>query len=280
MPIDGFTVAAQVVNFVILVALLTRFLYRPLRRVVAEREAKVAGLLEDAAQRAADADERAARLDAAERELGVRRRKALDELAEEIERTRGALIDSAREEVARREREWHASLERRRVEILDRVARTAVSHLAEALRSALADLADTELEERAVAAFLARFDALEDAEIAAIGRASLRSGATVCSARALSAPLRETLRQRLEDRFGAALELRFEVDERLLCGLDLQADGRRLAWNAEQYVLDLEEELRRHLADDVDDRSLRPSNPAEAPAEIAESGAVETPRGR
>lgn len=272
MPIDWFTVAAQAVNFVILVALLTRFLYQPLRRVVGEREAKVAALLDDAARRAAEADARAQRLDAAERELGNRRRQALDDLAEEVGREREALLEAARAEVGRREREWHGSLERRQAEILDRVARTAVSHLAEALRAALADIADTELEERAVAAFLARFDALGGDELEAIGAAVRRSGATVRSARELAAPLRATLRERLEGRWGHDLTLHFEVEPRLLCGLALEADGRRLTWNAEQYVLDLEEELRRHLdeGDDVE-AARRPAATAGAEAPTAEA---------
>ena len=248
MPIDWFTVAAQAVNFVILVALLTRFLYRPLTRVINEREARVGELLDDATRRTVEADERTQRLEEEERALTTRRREALDVLEREIATERMALLDRAREEVARRERDWQAALERRRAEILDRVAGAAVSHLAEALRTALADLTDAELEARAAAVFLARFGALDDGELAALGEEVSRAGAVVRTARPLAPALHEEIRRRLEGRFGPNLTLRFEVDTGLICGLDLRAGGRRLAWNAEQYVTELEDELRRQLA--------------------------------
>jgi F-type H+-transporting ATPase subunit b len=48
MFIDWFTVGAQVLNFVILVWLLKRFLYRPILNAVDARETRIAGELADA----------------------------------------------------------------------------------------------------------------------------------------------------------------------------------------------------------------------------------------
>jgi F-type H+-transporting ATPase subunit b len=266
LPIDWFTVAAQAVNFVILVALLTRFLYRPLTRVIAEREAKIGALLDDAARRTAEADERARRLEQEEHALAARRRESLDALEREVETERSELLDRAREEVERRERDWRAALERRRAEILDRVARAAVSHLAEALRAALADLTDAELEARAAAAFLARFAALDDGELAAFADEIARAGAVVRSSRPLAPPLREEIERRLADRFGPDLGLSFEVDPALVCGLELRSGGRRLAWTAAHYVAELEDELRRQLAAEEPEAAgeRRPATPAAA----------------
>jgi F-type H+-transporting ATPase subunit b len=274
LPIDWFTVAAQAVNFVILVALLTRFLYRPLTRVIAERDARVSELLDDAARRAAEADERARRLEEEERGLAVRRRDAFEALEEEIESQRAELLERAREGVARREREWHEALGRRRGEILDGVASSAVSHLADALRAALDDLAGAELDERLVAAFLARFDALDDRELAAFVDDIGRSDALVRSAHPLGVPLRDEILRRLERRLGRELALRFEVDVQLVCGIDLSVGGWRLAWNAEQYVADLEDELRRHLVAEPPGTAFE-SERSEVPATSAAGGESE-----
>ena len=48
MEIDWFTVIAQVINFLILVWLLKRFLYKPVLNAIAEREKKIAAQLSDA----------------------------------------------------------------------------------------------------------------------------------------------------------------------------------------------------------------------------------------
>ena len=50
MPIYWFTVAAQAVNFLILLALLRRFLYRPVLEAMDRREARIAERLQEAAE--------------------------------------------------------------------------------------------------------------------------------------------------------------------------------------------------------------------------------------
>ncbi len=55
MLIDGFTVAAQVLNFLILVWLMRRFLYQPVLDAIAAREQKIAAELADAATTRAEA---------------------------------------------------------------------------------------------------------------------------------------------------------------------------------------------------------------------------------
>ena len=55
MEINWFTVIAQIVNFLILVWLLKRFLYQPVLKAIDERQKKVASRLEDAAQSKAEA---------------------------------------------------------------------------------------------------------------------------------------------------------------------------------------------------------------------------------
>ena len=48
MPIDWFTVIAQIINFLILVWLLKRFLYRPILDGIDAREHKIASVLSNA----------------------------------------------------------------------------------------------------------------------------------------------------------------------------------------------------------------------------------------
>ena len=55
MLIDWFTVGAQVLNFVVLVWLMKRFLYRPILDAIDAREKRVAAELADADARRAEA---------------------------------------------------------------------------------------------------------------------------------------------------------------------------------------------------------------------------------
>ena len=53
--IDWFTVSAQIINFLILVFLLKRFLYGPVIRAMDKREEAIAGRLKDAGQKQEEA---------------------------------------------------------------------------------------------------------------------------------------------------------------------------------------------------------------------------------
>ena len=55
MEVDWFTVIAQILNFLVLVWLLKRFLYKPVLNAIDEREKKIASELEDAAIHKAEA---------------------------------------------------------------------------------------------------------------------------------------------------------------------------------------------------------------------------------
>ena len=55
MPIDWFTVVAQAINFLILVWLLKRFLYKPILHAIDEREKGIAAQLAEAEAKKAEA---------------------------------------------------------------------------------------------------------------------------------------------------------------------------------------------------------------------------------
>ena len=69
MLIDWFTVGAQALNFIILVWLLKRFLYKPILNAVDAREKRIAAELADADAKKAEAQKRARRVPTEERDL-------------------------------------------------------------------------------------------------------------------------------------------------------------------------------------------------------------------
>ena len=113
MSVNWFTVAAQVVNFLILVWLLHRFLYGPIVAAMDRREQRIAERLQDA-QRKSDAA--AAEADAYRRqreELNAERDRLLAEARLEAETLRSTLIEAARAEMARRSNRTGAAILKR-----------------------------------------------------------------------------------------------------------------------------------------------------------------------
>ena len=98
MPIDWFTVVAQAINFLILVWLLKRFLYKPILHAIDEREKGIATQLAEAEAKKAEAqkerDDFQHKNEAFDQERAALLKKATDEANAERQR----LLDEARKD--------------------------------------------------------------------------------------------------------------------------------------------------------------------------------------
>ncbi|GAA0757387.1 F0F1 ATP synthase subunit B [Ideonella azotifigens] len=238
MLIDWFTVGAQALNFVILVALLKRFLYQPVLDAVDAREAQIAKQLADAkaiAQQAqAQQDSFAQKSAAFERE----RAELLAQARREADAEQARLIAAARQAAdalsARRLDALHEQAATLEAELRDGASREvfAIS------RKVLAELASAELEALATRAFMQRLQALDAADRQALAAALAVPTAAprLSSAFALPAAQRAEIQAALTETFGAVTALQFVVAPDLVCGLELVAGGQKLAWSIAQHL--------------------------------------------
>src|SRR5487761_2554109 len=96
MLVDWFTVGAQALNFIILVWLLKRFLYKPILDAVDTRERRIAAELADAAAKMAEAQSRREEFGRKNAELEQQRAALLRSAAAEAESERARLPAGAR----------------------------------------------------------------------------------------------------------------------------------------------------------------------------------------
>lgn len=91
----------QVVNFFILLAVLTRFFYRPLQQAMKRQEEKITARLREAEERAQKADSERAQLVEATQHLQAEAETVLTNAKVEAARTREQVIEKARQEADR-----------------------------------------------------------------------------------------------------------------------------------------------------------------------------------
>lgn len=241
MAIDWFTVGAQVVNFLVLVYLLKRFLYGPIVRAMERREQAIAARLDDAESRV-QAATREKELYTARREELERERDALMEAAREDSRQeRTRTLAALREEIAGKRSEWQAQLQREQQALLKNVRRALSEHIAGATQRILSDLANADLEHEALKRFVMQLGELSDKQ-----RRSLidhtddtPTEVTLTTAFKLDGRQRKHLAAELRELLAADVEVRFEQSPELVCGIALDAAGRRLSWSVESYLEDL-----------------------------------------
>jgi F-type H+-transporting ATPase subunit b len=244
MQIDLFTLAAQIVNFLILVFLLRLLLYKRIIRAMDERERRIASDIEDAKIKREDAEREAEAYREKKRGLDEERELIISRAEEEAEKRRRELMDESREEVEESRAQWYRALEDQRQDFLAELRGRAAERIMGTARTVLRDLADEELERCIVRVFLRRLDGLPGEETDALREAlSEDEPVTVSSAFPVDDELRaevaETLRRKLRD----DLSVRFERSEDMIGGVVLETEGKSVGWSIDSYMDTLQEDL-------------------------------------
>lgn len=245
MQIDWITVVAQIVNFLILVWLLKHFLYGPITRAMEERQQRIAEQMEEAREREQQAEEEAREHRQKRQELEERRDELIRQAREIADQRRQELIDQAREEVEAIEQRWHESLRDERDAFIRQLRRRMGEELCTVARRALHDLANRELQEQMVDVFVQHIN-----EIDQEGRQDLRDalggaerGAVVTAAFDLSSDQQRRLTAAMHELLGRDAAVSFRQNEDLLCGIELNVGGVKVAWSLDSYLNALEESV-------------------------------------
>lgn len=101
MSFDWVTFAFQVVNVLILLAILRHFLFRPVARIIADRQAAIAQTLGEAEAAKTQAAKAGADAQAEARKTAAARRDALDKARAEAEAQSDAILAAARDKAAK-----------------------------------------------------------------------------------------------------------------------------------------------------------------------------------
>jgi F-type H+-transporting ATPase subunit b len=253
MQLDWLTVIAQMVNFLVLVALLKRFLYGPIIRVMEQRQEHIAGRLQEAQERLTAAEQQAALYQANLEELQRTRDSILVKAREEAELQRQSLLEQARQEVGQLQERWHDALRQEQETFLRELRQHAGTQVCAVARRALMDLAGADLEGGMLDAFIERLQELDAEARLKLAEAvqTATPGVVIRSAFALPSDRRQQMLVAVQNGIAASAEVHFAIDPELICGLELEVPGSKLAWNLTQYLDNLEEYFAGIMAQEI-----------------------------
>lgn len=219
MEFNGTTFVLEIINFLVLVWLLRRLLYKPVTAAIARRQAGIEEIRAEAGRRFADAETLKAqyenRMADWEKEKAQARQQLLQEL--EAERTRlTAALNAALDD----ERERRRAAEQRRA--LDERRGLEAQARAESLRFAarlLSRLSSAELEDGIRRLLQADLPQLPAEQLQALRAAGQAGAARITSAYPLGETQRAGLAEALNELAGKPLACDFAEDGDLLAGL-------------------------------------------------------------
>lgn len=266
MLIDWFTVAAQVINFLVLMWLLKRFLYAPVLRAIDARETGIAARLAEAETKQKEAqterDDFHQKTEAFDQQRDALLQKATQDAAAEQER----LVAAARKDADARRLQWQDALRNEQHNLGEKITRRTQKGVFDIARKTLAELATTDLEDCMSNVFITRLHNLSGAEhdqLAASLKASPET-AVVRSAFDLPAAQRAAIETAVSDFLATPTPLHFMTAPDLVSGIELTTDGQKVAWNISDLLGTLEKSVDELLAEksaEVKKKAAPPVNP-------------------
>lgn len=242
MLIDWFTVGAQALNFLILVWLLKRFLYRPILDAIDAREKRIAKELADADGKKTEAQKERDEFQKKNEDFAQQRAALMSKATDEANTERQRLLDEARKAADTLGAKRQEMLRNDAHNLSQAIRRRTQKEVFAIARKALMDLAKASLEERVSDVFASRLGEMDDKAKASLGEAlKTASGpALVRSAFELPAEQRAAIQNALNKTFSSEIRVQFETDPDLISGIELTSNGQKVGWSIASYLASLE----------------------------------------
>jgi F-type H+-transporting ATPase subunit b len=241
MLIDWFTVAAQVINFLILVWLLKRFLYKPVLAAIDEREKRIATQLQDAEKKKADALREQTDFQHKNEEFDRQRSALLLEATNSAKSERDKLMETARKDSEELRSKLQKSAHDELENLNKKLGTLAQQEVFSIARKTLSDLAGVSLEERMTDIFIQRLQGMNDQQRGDL-KADLQTSskaAFIRSAFELSLPQRTAIETAIKPLLNEGTTIHFEAKPDLISGIELTANGQKIAWSIRDYLASL-----------------------------------------
>jgi F-type H+-transporting ATPase subunit b len=241
MLIDWFTIAAQALNFLILVWLMKRYLYQPILRAIDSREQLIAGELQDADTKKAEAQKEREAFEHKNQMFDRHHAALMSKAADEAKAEGQRILDDARKAADLLSAKRAETLIQEAHALNKSIVGRAQHEVFAIARQTLTDLAGASLEERMGSVFIDRLDSLEPKAKAELAEA-LKTAAEpvlVRSAFDLPAAQRGAIQKALTEMSKAKVQIQFETAPDLISGIELTANGQKIAWSIADYLTSL-----------------------------------------
>lgn len=242
MLFDWFTFAAQLVNFLILVWLLKRYLFKPILEAIDQRERKIAKQLHEAEESKANTSREFEHYQQKNREFDQQRSDLLSKAIIEINDERVKLLDQTRVEVESLRLRLQESLRNEQLNMGSEIIQRTRSEVFSVVRKTLDDLASANLEEQITTVFVKQINNLKSDERELFLSVLQHPDREIIIRSVFDLPinLQNAIKNAIRSNFNILVEIKFETAPQFIAGIELFTHGFKVSWNIEEYLISLE----------------------------------------
>ncbi len=248
MQINWFTLAAQIINFLILLFILKKLLYDRVVKAMDEREERIASDIREAEKKREKADQERQEFHQKKEDLNKKQDEILENARNQASERKKELIREAREEVHQLRSKWQRSLEDERESFINELRVKIGRQIYNVSRRVLGDLADTELEERIAARFADVLKEKQDDIKERAGQLSKENGnLMIFSSFEISSDARKDISNVLKKAGIKSDDIEFKQNSDLICGIEIDLSDLRISWSIDDYLESLQQEFEERI---------------------------------
>lgn len=242
MLINWFTVIAQIINFLILVFLLQRFLYKPVMQTIKKRQAMIDARWEEAEIAQQEANREAATYRQQQQELQQQEEAMTRQMREKVEREHQQLLIKARREVEEMQTKWKEALLQEKNDFIRSLRQQIAEQTNLIARHALQDLANVDLEKQMIFRFCERLQKIDENQKQIITQSLQNNHQPIIikSSFEISPESRQKISKALQNQVISNNTLNFQTSPDLICGIQVKLAAYLISWNLDDYLQTLE----------------------------------------
>jgi len=252
MQINWFTIIAQVLNFLILVWLLKRFLYKPILKAIDEREGKIAAQIKDAEMQDTKAKKEQVEFRKKNESFDMEKKDLMDKAIAETNEERQKLIEDARDEATQLRSKLKRSLKEMQENLNHDIVQKTQQEVFAIARKTLSDLASLSLEEQATNIFIKRLNDLANKEKKQFVEAFKTSSNPILVQSAFDLPEKQQadIKSAVNEILETETHFQFKTTPELISGIELTSSGYKLAWSISEYINSLQKSIFETMKED------------------------------
>ena len=250
MHLDWFTFIAQLINFLILVWLLKRFLYKPVLKTIDEREKRIAMQMQEAETLKNEATIELDKYQHKNIEFDQHRQELMDTAIKEVNSEHQRLLEQTHNDIEKLRLELHEILRNEQQSLSSEIIHRTRTEVFSIVRKTLHDLASVSLEDQMTKVFINRIKNLDPKEKKRLlsEMTNVQGDVILRSAFELPPEQQAAVENVLKKDFSFKTKIKFETAMNPVSGIELIAGGYKVVWSIDEYLLSLEESIEELLS--------------------------------
>ncbi len=246
MGIDSFTLIAQIINLIILVWLLKKFLYTPILKAVDARQAKIAEQLNTAKEQAQKAISQQQLYEQKITSFEAERQKMFEKAQKETDNMKAVLLNEVREEINNSRKRWKNELIAEKKAFDVNLRNLILEQFKIFADQSIKQMAGISLQSLIEEQFKRKLTALPSKEKKAFASALQQTKViSVLSAVKMTPEQKKEISSFLLSVLNVTEDIHFvfKEDPSLLSGVELQTGEQVMSWNMRRYLNQFETNL-------------------------------------